>query len=370
MPDSRIDYFRRILSQLPNGETHVQLPEGPADEVNALGVTIAELAARLAERFERERLLARVTEQIVQGMYLEEVLDFVYESFRPLIPYDRMGCALLERGGDWVRACWTRSDSPDAHLREGFSAPMEGSSLRDIIETGKPRIINDLRRYLRDHPQSVATSLIVAEGVRSSLTCPLIALGKPVGFLFFSSQRPQCYEALHQDVFLRLSGLVSAVVEKSRLYQELMQLNQELTAARDELRVQATHDALTGIWNRGALIETYGKSFDQALRQRSALSVVLVDIDWFKQVNDTYGHQAGDAVIKAVAECIEKVVRHGDYVGRYGGEEFMMVLHDCNSVGAASSAERIRLAVREHPVVGPAKTLQGSWALRFLPKSR
>ena len=350
MTDSRIERYREILKRLAEGEIVTDIPREPDDELSNLGASIAELSERLAQRFERERMLAQVSEKIVQGMYLEEVLDFVYESFHPLIPYDRMGCALLERGGDWVRACWERSESRDTRLRAGFAARMAGSSLQAIIETGKPRIINDLERYLQEHPRSVATRLIVEEGVHSSLTCPLIAVGRPVGFLFFSSRRTHCYEALHQDIFLRLSGLVSSVVEKSRLYQELMELNRELTATRDVLKVQATHDALTGVLNRGAISEAFGTCFDKSLRHRTPFSVMFADIDHFKQVNDSYGHQVGDMVIKAVVERITGAVRSSDYVGRYGGEEFMVVLDDCDASHAGGVAERIWTSVRCEPV--------------------
>lgn len=349
MADPRIERYLAILNRLPNGD-------GPgaglsdSDDIDGLGASIAALAQRLALRFERERMLTEVSEKIVQGLYLEEVLDFIYQSFHALIPYERMGCALLEKAGEWLRAYWERSDAPNIRLRSGFAARMEGSSLQSILVSGQPRIINDLELYLDQNPHSVATRLIVDEGMCSSLTCPLIAMGRPVGFLFFSSRRKNCYQSIHQDIFLRLAGLVSVVVERSRLYQELVQLNRELTEARDALKVQATHDALTGVWNRGAITEVLGKSFNRACREGAALSLILADIDHFKQVNDTYGHHVGDAVIRSVADRIGEAARSGDYVGRYGGEEFLVVLNNCDASGAAAVAERIRQLVRVEPV--------------------
>ena len=350
MADPRIERYREILNRLPEGKFAADIPHEPNDEISALGASIVELAERLALRFEQERMLAQVSEKIVQGLYLKDVLDYVYDAFRPLIPYDRMGCALLEKAGEWVRACWARSDTAEPMLKQGFAARMAGSSLETIIATGNPRILNDLELYLQEHPQSVATQLIVAEGVRSSLTCPLIVLGRPVGFLFFSSFRKNRYESVHQEVFLRLSGLISAVVEKGRLYQELSELNRQLITTQEALRVQATHDALTGIWNRRAIMEVLGKNFGQARRRKTPMAVVLADIDHFKQVNDGYGHLAGDEVLRAVAGRLEAAVRNGDYVGRYGGEEFLVVLDACDSQGAACVAERVRQAVRSRSI--------------------
>jgi hypothetical protein len=108
------------------------------------------------------------------GLLLDQVLDYVFESFDPIIPYDRIGVTLLEDDGNVARAHWARSRASKIRLKNGYSAPMAGSSLRAIIETGEPRILNDLEAYLREHPGSVSTRTIVSEGMRSSLTCPLM----------------------------------------------------------------------------------------------------------------------------------------------------------------------------------------------------
>ena len=163
--------------------------------------------------------------QVNAGLVLHEVLDHVYDSFRSIIPYDRIGFSLIEEKDTSVRAHWARSAAPEMKLCAGYSAPLQGSSLQTIIDTGRPRILNDLRQYLADHPDSESTALIVEEGMRSSLTCPLIALGKPIGFMFFSSMRPHTYADLHVELFLQIAGQLAVIVEKSRLYQQLLELN-------------------------------------------------------------------------------------------------------------------------------------------------
>lgn len=178
--------------------------------------------ARLAEMRALSRLIARIN----AGITLDEVLDHVYESFTNVIPYDRIGCALLEDGGAVLRSRWARSDTAAIKLKAGFCAPMKGSSLQGSIESGEPRILNDLERYLREHPGSKPTKLIVEEGVRSSLTCPLIVRGKPIGFLFFSSRETDTYRDAHVDVFLQIANQLSTTIEKSRLYDKLLELNE------------------------------------------------------------------------------------------------------------------------------------------------
>jgi diguanylate cyclase (GGDEF)-like protein len=119
--------------------------------------------------------------------------------------------------------------------------------------------------------------------------------------------------------------------------------------ALDALRSQARHDALTGLLNRGAIIDTLGSQLALSRRTALPLSVVLLDIDHFKPVNDEHGHDAGDAVLTEMARRLQEATRLGDSLGRYGGEEFLLVLYPCDLDEAARAAERLRAAVQARP---------------------
>jgi hypothetical protein len=110
---------------------------------------------------------------------------------------------------------------PNLKLRDGFTAPLVGSSLEAIIQTRQPRILNDLEDYLRRKPGSTSTRLIVEEGLRASLTCPLIANDLPIGFIFFSSIEVGVYSNAHVTTFQRIADQLSVVVERGRLTSEL-----------------------------------------------------------------------------------------------------------------------------------------------------
>ena len=177
---------------------------------------------------EEAEALLKISEKINSGLLLEDILNNVYESFHLIIPYNRIGVALLEKDqkeNQIVKARWSRSDLPKRELKEGYSAPLKGSSLETILKTGKPRILNDLKAYYKKRPQSHSTELILSEGILSSLTCPLVAFGNPVGFIFFSSSKPNTYKTIHAGLFLKIAGQVSACVEKAKLYQKLADLN-------------------------------------------------------------------------------------------------------------------------------------------------
>lgn len=225
MLDPRIPQYREAAAAMKMGHFDVQVPTGD-DEVGQLGQALVELGRVMEQQFGQIQILSQVTAQINAGLILDEVLNQVYESFRPLIPYDRIGFSLLEEDGQTARSRWVRSDAPNIKIGVNYSGRMAGSSLQQIIETGQPRILNDLEAYLQEHPNSKSTQLILEEGMRSSLTCPLIAMGKPIGFMFFSSMRPNAYQDAHVELFLEIAGQLAVIVEKSRLYQQLVELNQ------------------------------------------------------------------------------------------------------------------------------------------------
>ena len=236
--DPRILKYVEIAYAMKEGNFNINLSKEGTDEVAELGAALEDLARSLDKRFQEMRTLTDIRTRINSGMMLDEVLDSVFESFRPIIPYDRIGCALIEENGKIVRAYWARSNAPDMEITKGYSSSLEGSSLQTIMQTRQPRIINNLETYLLDHPQSESTQKIVREGMRSSLTCPLNVLGKSVGFLFFSSMKPDTYEKIHQDIFIQIANQLSTLIEKSRYLQQLLELNE----LKNKFLGMATHD--------------------------------------------------------------------------------------------------------------------------------
>jgi diguanylate cyclase (GGDEF)-like protein len=130
-----------------------------------------------------------------------------------------------------------------------------------------------------------------------------------------------------------------------RAGRRILDLQEELVQAREALREQATHDALTGLHNRGAILDILRNELARSGRQGQPLAVLLADLDRFKLVNDTYGHFAGDAVLRQSAQRMKSALRRYDSVGRYGGEEFLMVLPGCEGATACDQAQRVREAV-------------------------
>ncbi len=123
-----------------------------------------------------------------------------------------------------------------------------------------------------------------------------------------------------------------------------------LQKAYAELEYRATHDELTGLPNRATVIETLSKELNRSARSGRSVAVVMVDIDHFKNINDAHGHLTGDAVLQAIAECMRQLLRPYDTIGRFGGEEFLLVIPECGREEALVIAERLRAGVADQPV--------------------
>jgi diguanylate cyclase (GGDEF)-like protein len=349
--------YRRAAEALGKGEFEVDIPLGKADEVSELGKALRLLAETLKEQSEQSAMLAKITKTVNEGLLIDEVLDHVYENFFSLIPYDRIGLSLLEEDRTLVRAYWVRSEAAEIKLPVGYGAGLAGSSLESIIRTGRPRILNDLGAYLGRHPGSDSTRRIVEEGMRSSLTCPLVVKNQPAGFLFFSSFESSTYAEEHQEVFLKIADQLALTLDKGRIYEELLDITQELREARDALETEATRDSLTGLWNRRSILDLLRRELARAEREEEPLAAVMIDIDHFKRINDRIGHPTGDEVLREVTRRVASALRKADVFGRIGGEEFLIILCPGSERTAHDVMERARLACESEPIRVDAEEL-------------
>lgn len=199
----------------------------------------------------------------------------------------------------------------------------------------------DSERWAFDHPILQSRNQLIAptggpehltgRGIESLLLLPFVRSGQPRTMLAVAARSA---EPTPLDLkFVNMAGSMlcdqfAAVILRRQMIQTLED--------------QAWRDGLTGIANRRAVMDALHKSLAVANRHGEALTVLLVDIDHFKKINDTYGHLIGDDVLRETAGRLTALTREGDLVGRYGGEEFLFILHHCNSDGARTVGERVR----------------------------
>jgi diguanylate cyclase (GGDEF)-like protein len=142
-----------------------------------------------------------------------------------------------------------------------------------------------------------------------------------------------------------------------RVGMRILDAQTELLLSRERLEFQATHDSLTRLWNRGGILELLKTEFSRAVRSAEPFSVCLADLDHFKRINDTYGHLAGDEVLHAAGTRMCDALRGYDSLGRYGGEEFLVVLPGCTAQIAMPIAERLRRSIADQPIVSSPQAI-------------
>jgi diguanylate cyclase (GGDEF)-like protein len=217
-------------------------------------------------------------------------------------------------------------------------------------------------------PIWVAAIWHTEESIKSDdKTAPLRARGLIVTQLF-----PLLYPLLILVMFTKIAQaritLAAAVVLVSFLCSStrLLITHQRLLRAQEALRKEATHDGLTGLWNRVAIVEILQRELLRSGRNDSTTGVILADVDRFKSVNDTHGHGAGDAVLCEMANELTSAVRPYDSVGRYGGEEFLIVAPGCTLQETWELAERVRDSVANRATSGQVHKFSITLSLGFV----
>lgn len=148
------------------------------------------------------------------------------------------------------------------------------------------------------------------------------------------------------------------IVKEKQAEEQLKRLNQQLKEANKKLERLANYDALTGVANRHNFMESFENEWKRGTRSNLPMSLIMIDVDFFKAYNDNYGHQAGDECLKKIAALLqETLTRTGDILARYGGEEFVVILPETNSDGAKAVAEKLRKKVESAKIPHAVSTI-------------
>ena len=174
------------------------------------------------------------------------------------------------------------------------------------------------------------------------------------------------------DDFLRKPFEANELRARLRSGARVLDLLGSLVEAQEALKLQATVDHLTGLWNRRMVLEQLDREVNRARHEKRPFALAIVDVDRFKSINDTYGHRVGDVVLRSTADALRSQLRQYDFVGRVGGEEFLLLLPGCDAAAARAVGERMRELVANQQVavgadsvrvtvsVGVAVTMNGS----------
>lgn len=183
--------------------------------------------------------------------------------------------------------------------------------------------------------------------------------GHKIGALVIIDRKPR---QLSPDQIAALHDL-AVWVENELSLRRLNDAQIELMNALDVARKESLIDSLTQLWNRKAILDLLESDIAHARRDRGALSVVMADLDHFKKINDDFGHQAGDEVLREATNRMRAMIRPYDSIGRYGGEEFLMVFPGCDAQNAQVAGEKVRAAIHSHPISTTRGMIQASMSM-------
>lgn len=283
----------------------------------------------LTERSNRATMLAKMGEHLQTCITKDEVFSAALGFAPKIFPQARGAVALLNSGRNVaeVLGSWAKCQLPAAVFE-----PMSCWALR----TGHPHLV-----VCGDTTARCAH----AEGVQETYLCiPILAQGESLGILHFQAT-PE------------VPALADAELSLKTTFAAQIGLSVANIRLREALRTQSIRDPLTGLHNRRYLEETIERETRRAVRAEHGLGLLMLDLDHFKKFNDTYGHDAGDTVLRSTASLLAKSVRAEDIVCRFGGEEFVVVLPMADLKASQARAERIRSKVRELTVLHQGQSL-------------
>jgi diguanylate cyclase (GGDEF)-like protein len=252
------------------------------------------------------------------------------------------GIALVDRYRVWFKS---------ARGFAGRELQRDASVFAQALTNTEPIVIHDLRADPRFATDALVTGDVSA---RFFASVPLIGpAGHCIGVFCVMDHEPRVISADAIEVMRDLALVAESEIQLSAMSQTQSELANDLDVARRQL----LRDSLTQTWNRAGILEILAREQSRARRNRQRLGVAMVDLDHFKNINDSHGHLVGDRVLRTVAERMIDAVRPYDAVGRYGGEEFLVVIVDQDQNVIGSIAERMRHNIARAPISANRKTL-------------
>lgn len=289
-----------------------------------LAIQNARLYADVRRQAEESETLRQAASAVISALDLNQVLERILIHMQRVLPYHSASIFLQESGGMRLVA---GTGHPHPALIYGRLFPAENELFQELFRTRRPVMIEDARTDRRYAGWGEVGY------TRGWLCVPLIVRGGIIGCVCLDSTEVSAYGEREAHLLQAFSNEAAIAIENARLFQQVRQM--------------AITDPLTGLYNRRHFFEAARVEFERSRRYQHQLALIMMDVDYFKQVNDRHGHMVGDAVLLAVARLFQEKLREVDLVARYGGEEFVILLPETDTESAVQVAERLRQALLE-----------------------
>ena len=295
------------------------------EEINLLAKNLDDMREKLRTSLQTQTALVALSQCHLKATEEEKAINCAVVTAARVLEADYSAVALLDSEGRLIlRAAWGHATKRviGMELEQGDKSQTGYTILR-----GEPVLVQDYNKLTEFSVPPLVSRFKIASG----LSVPMLSRGKVIGAMLAHAKTSCHFNQEAIPILSLIANQTAITVDKIRLHNETEQF--------------AFTDELTGLYNRRHFIKMAEGEVDRAIRYKHSLAYIMFDLDRFKQVNDTYGHPAGDQVLKTVASLVRQELRDIDLLGRYGGEEFVILLPETNLRGAREVAERLRKQV-------------------------
>ncbi|HWQ15079.1 MAG TPA: sensor domain-containing diguanylate cyclase [Roseiflexaceae bacterium] len=310
---------------------HERMVAAFADQV-AVALENARLYQEALAAAERRTVLYEVSQAIGASLNLDQLYETIHHATARLMPCQAFLISLLDEPAGELEDVYL---SDPSGRWPGSRYPMDIGFCGHVVRTRRNLYLDNLtEQVMRDFGSWYFGQ--PEHQVRSVLAVPLRVGERIIGVISTQAYAPHAYSPTDIEIFEQLAANAAIALENARLFAETRRL--------------AITDPLMGVFNRRHFFELARGELERARRYHHPLAIVMLDIDEFKRINDTYGHLVGDQVLRGVAARCKSALRTVDVLGRYGGEELVVLLPETGPVGALEAAERLRLSIAQTPI--------------------
>ena len=299
-------------------------------------------AWELEESYRNIKAISEIGQKITNTLDVELILNTIFESVNGLMDAGFFAIGIYDEVMGIVDYKIVVQNSRPRPL---FQVSVDdGRSIASaVVRTGKELMLGNAEALFTENAASYSKP-DDCEKPKSTICCPLLLVDRITGVILVQSCRQNAFTERNLETVKALASFIAIALNNSRQ-------SGELKAKARELELASRTDPLTGLFNRRHLLEKIEEERVRYQRNTRPFSVIICDIDHFKKVNDVYGHDCGDAVLKAIAGLLGRLIRKQDCLGRWGGEEFLLLLPETAAEGATVLAEKLRKRVEEHEFV-------------------